>query len=202
MKVYSIGRENGCDITINDRTDVISRRHATLTITTFGKMTIVDMSSNGTYVNGIRIASNVPVPITRKDNISFAHVARLDWNMIPDTRAVIMRWAIGIVVGLLLIVCAIFGFSGLWQKEPPMEPQTPVTYTLEEMEHHSDSLRQHVVDSINQATKRRDSIEKVRRDSSEKRKKVAPTDAAKKKQNQAASKTPKQEPVKMVGGRN
>ena len=41
MKVYSIGREAGCDIVINDRTDVISRRHAVLNVTSTGKMTIV-----------------------------------------------------------------------------------------------------------------------------------------------------------------
>ncbi len=32
MKVYSIGREHGCDILINDNTDVISRRHAVLNV--------------------------------------------------------------------------------------------------------------------------------------------------------------------------
>ena len=53
MKVYSIGRENGCDIIINDNSDVISRRHATLNVSQSGKMTIVDLSHNGTYVNGI-----------------------------------------------------------------------------------------------------------------------------------------------------
>lgn len=69
MKVYSIGREHGCDILINDNTDVISRRHAVLNVSPSGKMTIVDQSHNGTYVNGIRISPNVPVPVTRKDNI-------------------------------------------------------------------------------------------------------------------------------------
>ena len=80
MKIYSIGRDINCNIVIDDNTDVISRRHATLNVSSSGKMTIVDQSHNGTYVNGIRIASNVPVPVTRKDNVSFAHVARLDWN--------------------------------------------------------------------------------------------------------------------------
>lgn len=50
MKVYSIGRERGCDIFINDTTDVISRRHAALTVSSTGKMTITDLSSNSTYV--------------------------------------------------------------------------------------------------------------------------------------------------------
>lgn len=84
MKALSIGREQGCDIVINDSTDVISRRHAILNISSSGKITIVDQSRNGTYVNGIRISQNVPVPVTRKDIISFAHVAKLDWNAVPN----------------------------------------------------------------------------------------------------------------------
>ena len=85
MKTYSIGRDLNCDIVINDSTDVISRRHALLNITPSGKMTIIDQSSNGTYVNGIRISQNVPVPVTRKDIVSLAHVAKLDWNQVPKS---------------------------------------------------------------------------------------------------------------------
>ena len=48
MKALSIGREQGCDIVINDSTDVISRRHAILNISSSGKITIVDQSRNGT----------------------------------------------------------------------------------------------------------------------------------------------------------
>ena len=55
MKVYSIGREAGCDIVINDNSDATSRRHATLTVMPSGKMTITDQSRNGTYVNGERL---------------------------------------------------------------------------------------------------------------------------------------------------
>lgn len=108
MKVYSIGREVGCDITINDSTDVISRRHATLNVYPSGKMTIIDSSHNGTYVNGIRISSNVPVPVTRKDNISFAHIARLDWNSIPNPQSTVIKYvAIG-VAALIVVVGAVF----------------------------------------------------------------------------------------------
>lgn len=42
MKTYSIGRDVNCDIVINDSTDIISRRHALLNVTSSGKMTIVD----------------------------------------------------------------------------------------------------------------------------------------------------------------
>lgn len=105
MKAYSIGREVGCDITINDSTDVISRRHAILNVAPSGKMTIVDQSSNGTYVNGIRISPNVPVPVTRKDNVSFAHVARLDWNLVPKQVNVMQYVIIGAIALALIIGC-------------------------------------------------------------------------------------------------
>lgn len=110
MKVYSIGREVGCDIVINDSTDVISRRHATLNVTSSGKMTIIDQSHNGTYVNGIRISPNVPVPVTRKDNVSFAHVARLDWNMVPKTTSPMMYVAAALVA-VALVVGGVMGYN-------------------------------------------------------------------------------------------
>lgn len=113
MKVYSIGREMGCDIVINDSTDVISRRHATLNVYPSGKMTIVDMSQNGTYVNGIKISQNVPVPVTRKDNISFAHIARLDWSRIPDTRAKIIRYAALGIIAILLVIGGVWGIKSI-----------------------------------------------------------------------------------------
>ena len=123
MKVYSIGREMGCDIVINDNSYVISSRHATLNVAPSGKMTIVDLSHNGTYVNGIRIAQNVPVPVTRKDNVSFAHVARLDWNLIPNTSATIMKWGIIGIVALLVIIGAVWGFSSLSKGDTPANEQ-------------------------------------------------------------------------------
>lgn len=113
MKVYSIGREHGCDIFINDNTDVISRRHAVLNVSPSGKMTIVDQSHNGTYVNGIRISPNVPVPVTRKDNISFAHVARLDWNMVPKGNSAILRYVVIGVVALVAVIGGVVGYCTL-----------------------------------------------------------------------------------------
>lgn len=105
MKVFSIGRDVTCDIVINDSTDVISRRHAILNVAPSGKMTIVDQSHNGTYVNGIKISPNVPVPVTRKDNVSLAHVARLDWSQVPKPVNVTMY----VIIGLLALAAIIGG---------------------------------------------------------------------------------------------
>ena len=168
MKVYSIGREVGCDIRIDDRTDVISRRHAILNVMPFGKMTIVDQSHNGTYVNGIRIASNVPVPVTRKDNISFAHVARLDWNLIPNTQVIIMRWAIIGIVAALLIIGGIVGYNMINKSEPtPAVGDTLVSRTIveERIRQEKEKVQQQVLDSLRRDSLRRDSL---RRDSIQK----------------------------------
>lgn len=116
MKTYSIGRDLNCDIVINDSTDVISRRHALLNVTPSGKMTIIDQSSNGTYVNGIRISQNVPVPVTRKDIVSLAHVAKLDWNQVPKSNPWI-KYAIGAVVAIAVILGLIFGIKAINSKD-------------------------------------------------------------------------------------
>jgi hypothetical protein len=185
MKVYSIGRGIECSIVIDDNTDVISRQHAVLNVSPWGKMTIVDNSHNGTYVNGIRINSNVPVPVTRKDNISFAHIARLDWNRIPKTYnplliAGIVLAALGVLVGLF------FGIKALTSSGSPEmpKPQETMTFTPDQLKQREDSLmelklkdiqdeqeRQRVKDSIEAETakkvrkQREDSIRDAKRDS-------------------------------------
>ncbi|MCM1140144.1 MAG: FHA domain-containing protein [Muribaculum sp.] len=127
MKTYSIGRDLNCDIVINDSTDVISRRHALLNVTPSGKMTIIDQSSNGTYVNGIRISQNVPVPVTRKDIVSLAHVAKLDWNQIPKSNQW-MKYVISAVIAVAVILGIIFGIKAFNSKDDDnhndIQPQT------------------------------------------------------------------------------
>ena len=83
MKSYTIGREENSNIIISDPSKMVSRHHATLTVNGT-KMTIMDHSSNGTFINGIKISSNTPVPVTRKDVVSFANIYDLDWNRIPN----------------------------------------------------------------------------------------------------------------------
>lgn len=173
MKVYSIGREAGCDIVINDNSDVVSRRHAVLNITSSGKMTIIDQSQNGTYVNGIRISSNVPVPVTRKDKISFAHVARLDWNMVPNTQRTIVRY-IAIAIVVLLI-----GGIGIWFGTDLFKPSSPTPTTLNlpvdslPKVKSEKEIRKEIQDSLDMVKAKEDSIKKAkaREDSIKKAKK-------------------------------
>lgn len=186
MKVYSIGREAGCDIVINDSTDVISRRHAVLNVMPSGKMTITDQSHNGTYVNGIRISQNVPVPVTRKDNISFAHVARLDWNMVPKTTTPIQYAAIAVVI-ILLVGCGIFGYNQ-WSGGDNYKQEPEVQKTEQQ-------IKNEVADSIAKEQVRKDSIEKVKQDSINKANK-AKKDSVKNKTDKPKPKIKKEEPKK------
>lgn len=186
MKSYSIGRDFDCSIVIDDNTDVISRRHAILNVSSWGKMTIVDQSHNGTYVNGIRISSNVPVPVTRKDNVSFAHIARLDWNRVPRVYNPLLY--VGIVLAaILLILLIVWGVNALRNKDSstPEPPKVEtVTMTPDQLKHQQDSIRdaaiqqakdeqerQRLKDSIDAETAKKvaqakaDSIAQARRDS-------------------------------------
>jgi len=132
MKAYSIGRDPACDIVITDNTDVISRRHAILNVTGWGKYTIVDNSTNGTYVNGIRITPNVPVPVTRNDMISFAHISQFDWNSVPDSGKK-LRMVLIAIASLLVVACVGFGIAKFafpnHTSEPPVEVTVDSTQT-------------------------------------------------------------------------
>lgn len=203
MKTYSIGRDVNCDIVINDSTDVISRRHALLNVTSSGKMTIIDQSSNGTYVNGIRISQNVPVPVTRKDTISLAHVTKLDWSMVPKSNTY-MRYVLFGVVGILIVIGAIWGikaFTGTKysvnnNNQAPLIDSIALKKTekerLDSLSNvaRTDSLRQ---DSIKKATKaRQDSIEQVKKSKNKKKSR---------KDNDKSSKPKKEKPSKPISSK-
>lgn len=138
MKTVTIGRGDGCTITIDD--EMMSRRHAIIKIPTFGGMEIVDMSKNGTFVNGVRLRPNVPFPVTRKDVVNFADVHQLDWSKIPDPLKYYKLGAIvvaGIIV-LILVIClakSLFSSSEEPQNKPAVEqvekPAQPVEQQTE-----------------------------------------------------------------------
>lgn len=181
MKTYSIGRDINCDIVINDSTDVVSRRHAIINVTSTGRMTIIDQSSNGTYVNGIRISSNVPVPVSRKDTVSLAHVAKLDWSQVPKSNMLYQYGLFGII-GLFLIACAAFGVRQIVDSKGKKD-DVVVAITSDSIE----KVKKHQLDSIAKAIRadsiRRDSlerIEKAKTDSISKAKKNKKKDTKKK----------------------
>lgn len=189
MKTYSIGRDVSCDIVVSDSTDVVSRRHALLNIGPSGKMTIIDQSTNGTYVNGIRISQNVPVPVSRKDIVSFAHVTKLDWSQVPDSSS----WkkyligslvAVAVVATIIGIILGVKGMSGSESNDEGNLTPAPVDSSLIKQQEaaRQDSIRKAEAacqDSIRKA------VEKSHRDSVRKAE-----EKARKEKNNSGTKTP------------
>ncbi len=120
MKIISIGRSETSDIVLDD--SMISRRHAMLRIYATGKMEIIDLSQNGTFVNNVRIKPNVPVPVTRKDVISFAHAMQLDWGLVPNP----LRLYIYIGAGILTVAAVILALKLFLLKPAPEPVPTPL----------------------------------------------------------------------------
>ncbi len=120
-KIYTIGRDSGCDIVIPDNTDVTSRLHATLRVESNGKIYLTDQSLNGTYVNGMKMSSNVEIPVSRNDVVSFAHIYNLDWNLVPKQK----NGAIGIVISIIAVIA--ISAAGIYlylsYKDVPQNPE-------------------------------------------------------------------------------
>lgn len=123
-KIYTIGRDEGCDIVIQDNTDVISRLHATIRIEPNDKIFLTDQSRNGTYINGMKMSSNVEIPISRKDVVSFAHIRNLDWSLVPKNKSNKLKTTFIVAPFLLLIGIACYFIWGI-NKQALLEPLKP-----------------------------------------------------------------------------
>ncbi|MDO4510241.1 MAG: FHA domain-containing protein [Bacteroidales bacterium] len=124
MKTITIGRDESNDIVFSDPS--VSRRHAILKISALGKCHIVDMSSNGTLVNGVKIKSNVPVPVTRQDLVTFPGPGRgyqLEWSRVPNPRKKLV--AIGCAVIALAVAAAAVVAMNSGKSSAPDQPQMP-----------------------------------------------------------------------------
>lgn len=113
MVTYSIGRGDESHIVLNDAK--ISRHHALLKVYNSGKIEIVDMSQNGTWVNGMKIPSNKPFPVKRNDAVIFANAERLNWNLIPKPYPY-LKWglvslAVLVFILLIIVIAIYFGQS-------------------------------------------------------------------------------------------
>jgi pSer/pThr/pTyr-binding forkhead associated (FHA) protein len=72
-KRLSVGRTNESDLTIEDAT--ISKNHASLAINSEGKFIVADTgSTNGTFINGNRLAYGRAFPINEGDKVLFGTV--------------------------------------------------------------------------------------------------------------------------------
>ena len=112
MKTYTIGRDPSCRIPINDIR--ISRQHAILRVYTFGKMEIVDLAKNGTWVNGVKLRPNIPFPVKRKDVVNLGNAVQLDWSYVPNPWKYVRLgiFAVLAIIALLLAICAISRLIG------------------------------------------------------------------------------------------
>lgn len=111
MKKYvTIGRDVRCDITLSDPTDQTSRNHALLEVDNWGRYHITDRSTNGTYINGMKIPFGEPVKVSRKDTVSFAHVADLDWALVPKNN--LRCYLVAAVVAVCVIVAGLLIWDG------------------------------------------------------------------------------------------
>lgn len=109
MKKLIIGRGNDCDIVIPDESDLVSRHHAELIFDFWGKMQIVDTSSNGTFLNGVRLAKGQPMEVRRTDVVSLAKKWEFDWETVKDPYA---KQRPMTIAGISLGALALLGLLG------------------------------------------------------------------------------------------
>lgn len=79
MRTYYIGRDPGNNIVYNN--NLISGRHAEITIGDDGQIIFTDYSTNGSYVNGCPV-HHTTIPIAYGDIIVFPGNIYFDWNQI------------------------------------------------------------------------------------------------------------------------
>lgn len=107
--LYTIGREQNSDIILWNEES--SRCHAQIRIDQKGKLWLMDMSTNGTYLNGMRISPNYEVEVSRKDEILFAGVELLDWNRIPQQKNkllwIILPISIVVLIAIAVVLCCV-----------------------------------------------------------------------------------------------
>jgi hypothetical protein len=105
--LFIIGRDYDCDIILVNDSNEISRHHAQIRIDQSGKFWLMDMSLNGTYVNGVRIPSNQEVEVNSKDEIVFAGVERFDWNSLPKKKNKLLWIVLPISLVVLIAIIVI-----------------------------------------------------------------------------------------------
>ena len=126
-KIYTIGRDEGCDIVIPDSTDVISRLHATIRVESNDKIFLIDQSRNGTYVNGMKMSSNVEIPVSRKDVVSFAHIYNLDWSLVPKHKSNTIITVLIILASLILMTGIAYAIISYFNNQKPVDTPTEVS---------------------------------------------------------------------------
>ena len=122
--LYTIGRESNSDIILWNEES--SRCHAQIRIDQKGKLWLMDMSTNSTYLNGMRISPNYEVEVSRKDEILFAGVELLDWNQIPKQKNkllwIILPISIVVLIAIAVVLCCVLIPKGNTESEGEVTP--------------------------------------------------------------------------------
>lgn len=118
MKRILVGRGNDCDIVIPDDKDNVSRHHMIITFSLFGKMTISDTSSNGTFINGKRILKGTSIPVTENDRIRLGDNWNFDWKLVVDPYKSTRKYLFLITSLLIVAVACIFIWHTCGKTEP------------------------------------------------------------------------------------
>ena len=139
--LYTIGRESNSDIILWNEES--SRCHAQIRIDQKGKLWLMDMSTNGTYLNGMRISPNYEVEVSRKDEILFAGVEALDWSRIPKQKNkllwIILPISIVVLIAIAVVLCCVLIPKGNIEAESEVTPtvtevpEQPATETAPEV---------------------------------------------------------------------
>jgi pSer/pThr/pTyr-binding forkhead associated (FHA) protein len=82
---YTIGTASDNQIVISDSTNHVSRHHAILKLKANGNFYIYDQSTNGTYVNGVKVKTRVDFQVKPSDTISFANIRQFDWTLVTES---------------------------------------------------------------------------------------------------------------------
>ena len=119
MKVYSIGRNEDCTIVLDN--PMVSRRHALLKVHATGKMELVSLGTNGTFVNGNKLKPNAPYTVKRSDVVSFAHAKQLDWDLVENP----IWWLKYALYGLVAIIVVGLAYAMIdhWLIKKPKQPE-------------------------------------------------------------------------------
>ena len=122
--LYIIGRESNSDIILWNEES--SRCHAQIRIDQKGKLWLMDMSTNGTFLNGMRISPNYEVEVSRKDEILFAGVEPLDWSRIPKQKNkllwIILPISIVVLVAIAVVLYCVLIPNGNTESECEVAP--------------------------------------------------------------------------------
>ena len=188
MKRIVIGRATDSDIIIPDEHDNVSRHHAVISFSFFGKMTISDTSSNGTLINGTRMLKGASVPVTRNDKIQLGGAWMFDWNLVEDPYRKTRQICYIVAALLFLFVIGLTAWSVYnSQKEAKTDtiiiPKAPAVSSEEEW--NKDSTKNHAPTEISITTPKN-----PKENNSQKHKKIVPQRVTKNKQKQANRKEP------------